>query len=289
MSYLNVGEENGNNIELYYEDLGEGTPVILIHGWPLSGASWEKQVMPLLQSGHRVITYDRRGFGQSSRPYLGYNYETLAEDLRHLILKLDLSNVTLVGFSMGNGEIARYLGKFGTDRVSRAAFLAPILPSLLKKEKSQESGVDMSIFDGIQQGLLKDRPAFLTDFFKNFFNIDEFEGKRISKEVFQYSWNVAVAASPIATFQCTQAWKEDFRKDIQKIDIPTLLVHGTGDRILPIDVTARPLSKMIKGCKFIEIKDAPHGFLATHAEEINKVLMDFLNEKTTDTRVTGLS
>src|SRR5581483_4808110 len=225
MPYVNVGTENSGNIELYYEDHGAGKPVVLIHGWPLSGRSWEKQVPPLLDAGYRVVTYDRRGFGESSKPTVGYNYDTLAEDLHKLITKLDLRNVTLAGFSMGGGEVARYLGTYGTERVSNAIFMAAIPPFLLKTPDNPE-GVDRSVFDGIQKGLAADRPAFLSQFVSNFYNIDVLRGKLISDQDVQLSWNIAALASPKGTLDCVAAWLTDFRKDLQRINIPTLVIHG---------------------------------------------------------------
>src|SRR6185503_9521473 len=178
MPYVTVGTENSANIELYYEDHGSGKPVVLIHGWPLSGASWEKQVPALLEAGFRVITYDRRGFGQSSRPTSGYDYDTLSGDLSKLMTKLELRDATIVGFSMGGGEVARYLGKHGADRVSKAVFMAAIPPFLLKTPDNS-AGVDGGVFDGIKKGIAADRPAFIANFLNNFYNVDALRGKRI--------------------------------------------------------------------------------------------------------------
>ncbi len=221
MPYVNVGQENSGGIDLYYEDHGSGAPVVLVHGWPLSGASWEKQTAALLSAGHRVITYDRRGFGRSSQPWTGYDYDTFAEDLHKLVTKLDVRNFTLVGFSMGGGEVARYIGNYGSECVSKAVFIASIQPFLLKTADNPK-GVDGSVFKGIEQGIAADRPAFLSAFFKNFYNVDVLGGKLISDEVLRYSWNVAVAASPKGTLDCVSAWLADFRSDLQKINVPTL-------------------------------------------------------------------
>lgn len=274
MNYITVGKENSCNIGIYYEDYGTGKPVVLIHGWPLSGASWEKQVPVLLASGRRVISYDRRGFGNSSKPTSGYDYDTFAEDLNKIILTLDLHNVMLVGFSMGGGEIARYLGKYGSKRVERVVFLSSVPPFLLKTPDNP-SGVDKSVFDGIMKAISVDRLAFLSKFFSDFYNVDILEGKRVSKQVVQFSWNVAAGASPKGTFDCVSAWLTDFRKDLARIDVPTLIIQGDADRILPIDSTGRRLHEAIKGSRYVEIKDGPHGIIWTHSEEVNRELLAF--------------
>lgn len=272
---ISVGQENSTPIELYYEDHGSGKPVVLIHGWPLSGASWEKQVAALLAAGHRVITYDRRGFGESSRPTTGYDYDTFAEDLHKLVTKLDLRDFALVGFSMGGGEVARYLGKYGSERVSKAVFIAAIPPFLLKTADNP-SGVDGSAFEGIKSAIVADRPAFLSAFLVDFYNVDVLGGKRVSDQVVQYGWNVAVGASAKGTLDCVSAWLTDFHKDLPRIDVPTLVIHGDDDRILPITSTAIPLSKGIKGARLVIVKGGPHGILWTHAEIVNSELVDFL-------------
>src|ERR1700756_5840915 len=236
MPYITVGKESSSNIDLYYEDHGSGSPVVLIHGYPLSGASWEKQVPALLNAGHRVITYDRRGFGKSSQPTTGYNYDTFAEDLRKVIQHLELRDFALVGFSMGGGEVARYFGKYGSKDVSKAVIISGVPPFLLKTPDNPE-GVDASVFDGIKKAATADRYAFFTEFFKNFYNTDQFLGKRVSQEAVQSSWNVAAAASPIASLACVPTWYEDFRKDVVRIDVPALVLHGDADRILPINAS----------------------------------------------------
>jgi pimeloyl-ACP methyl ester carboxylesterase len=236
MPYIGIGEENFGNIDLYYEDHGTGKPVVLIHGWPLSGASWEKQVAALLTAGYRVITYDRRGFGRSSQPATGYNYDIFAEDLHKLVKKLDLHDLALVGFSMGGGEVARYLGTYGSERVSKAVFIASVSPFLLKTTDNPE-GVDGSVFEEIKKAIATDRPAFLSTFLANFYNVDALGGKRISDQVVQYSWNIAVGASAKGTLDCVPAWGTDFRNDLSRINVPTLVIHGDADRILPIAAT----------------------------------------------------
>ena len=278
MSSISVGQENSGSIDLYYEDHGKGKPVVLIHGWPLSGASWEKQVAALLAAGHRVITYDRRGFGRSSQPSTGYNYDTFAEDLHKVVTKLDLRDFALVGFSMGGGEVARYIGTYGSKLVSKAVFIASVPPMLLKTADNPE-GVDGSVFEGIKKAIAADRPAFLTAFFNNFYNVDVLGGKRVSDQAVQFSWNVAAGASPKGTLDCVSAWLTDFRKDLARIDVPTLVVHGDADRILPIDVTGKRTHELIKGSRLVVIEGGPHGLNWTHADQINSELLDLLGQK----------
>jgi len=275
MSTLTVGKENSTPIELYYEDHGSGSPVVLIHGWPLSGASWEKQTAALLSAGHRVITYDRRGFGRSSQVATGYNYDTFASDLDKLLKKLDLRKVALVGFSMGSGEVTRYLGKYGSTRVRKAVLIGTLGPYLVKTTDNPD-GVDASVFDGIKSAIRADRPAFLMEFLRNFYNYDVTGGTLVSERVLEDNWNVAAGASAIGTLKCVDCWIEDFRKDIAKNKAPTLILHGDADRILPPDATSRRQAKMIKNVKFVELAGGPHGVLWTHAEQINHELVKFL-------------
>jgi non-heme chloroperoxidase len=275
MPYVTVGKENSASIDIYYEDFGVGQPIVLIHGFPLSGHSWEKQVAVLLDKGYRVITYDRRGFGNSSQPSFGYDYDTFAEDLNTLITKLDLRNVVLVGFSMGTGEVTRYLGKYGSDRVSKAVLIAPVPPFLLKTDDNPE-GVDRSVFDGIMKIIVEDRPAYLSAFLKDFFNVDVFLGARISNEAIQMSWNVAAAASAKGTLDCVPSWLTDFRDDLPRIDVPTLIVHGDADRILPFESTAARLQQLIKDSRLVVIPGGPHAINWTHADQVNSALLDFL-------------
>ena len=275
MPYVTVGKENSGGIDLYYEDHGSGKPVVLIHGWPLSGRSWEKQVPALLEAGRRVVTYDRRGFGESSKPTFGYDYDTFAADLDALVTKLDLRDAALVGFSMGGGEVARYLGKHGSERVTKAAFLAAIPPFLLKTPDNP-AGVDGAVFDGIKKGIAADRPAFLSTFLSNFYNVDVLGGKRVSDDLVQLSWTIASGASPTGTLECVGAWLTDFRKDLAKIEVPTLVVHGDADRIVPLEASARRTHEAVKGSRLVVLKDAPHGLTWTHAEEVNRALIDHL-------------
>lgn len=275
MGRITVGQENSDNIDLYYEDHGTGKPVVLIHGWPLSGASWEKQVGALLSAGLRVITYDRRGFGDSSKPTSGYDYDTLAADLHKVVTKLDLRSSSLVGFSMGGGEVARYLGTYGSERVSKAVFISSVPPFLLKTADNPE-GVDKSVFDGIQKAVVADRPAFLSAFFKDFYNVDVLGGTRISEQALQSSWNVAAGASAKGTLDCVPAWGIDFRKDLQKINVPTLVIHGDADRILPIAATGIRTNKAVKGSRLVVVEGGPHGVNWTHADKVNPELVGFL-------------
>lgn len=274
MSYINVGKENTTDIHLYYEDHGRGDAVVLVHGYPLSGASWEKQAAALLAGGKRVITYDRRGFGKSSQPTTGYDYDTFAADLHALIGHLKLDSFSLAGFSMGGGEVARYLGKYGTKRVKRAAILGGVPPYLLKAPGNSE-GVDKSVFDGIEGAIKKDRYAFFTEFFKNFYNADKFLGSRVSQEVLQIGWNTAALSSATASLACVATWYTDFRADVEKIDIPTLVLHGNADRIVPFEASGARTAKLIKGAELVVIKDGPHNFAWTHAEETNEHLVRF--------------
>ena len=278
MNYITVGKENSCNIDIYYEDYGSGKPVVLIHGWPLSSSSWEKQIPSLMEAGYRVIAYDRRGFGQSSKPASGYNYDTLAEDLNKIMTKLNLRAAALVGFSMGGGEVARYLGKYGSERVSKAVFMSAIPPFLLKTSDNPE-GVDGSVFDGMKKAIKADRPAFLTEFFSNFYNVDILKGTKISDEVVRLSWNIGSSASPKGTLDCVSAWLVDFREELKRINIPVLIMHGDADRILPLAATGKRTPEFVKGSRLVVIKGAPHGMNWTHAEEINRELLAFLNEK----------
>jgi non-heme chloroperoxidase len=278
MPYVVVGQENSGDIELYYEDHGSGQAVVLIHGYPLSGASWEKQVPVLLDAGYRVITYDRRGFGKSSQPTTGYNYDTFAEDLHNLLAKLKLRDFTLVGFSMGGGEVARYIGKYGSKGVSKAVIISGVPPYLLKAADNPE-GVDASVFAGIEKAVVADRYAFFTSFFQNFYNTDLLLGKRVSKETVQASWNIAAGASATASLACVPTWHEDFRQDLARIDVPTLVIQGEADRILPITASGLRTAKLIKGAQLLVVKDGPHCITWTHAEEVNGELLSFLSEK----------
>lgn len=277
MPYVNVGQENSGAIDLYYEDLGQGQPVVLVHGWPLSGRSWEKQAAALLAGGYRVITYDRRGFGASSQPSGGYDYDTLADDLHKLVGKLDLRGFALVGFSMGGGEVARYIGRYGSQRVSNAVIMAAVTPCL-RKAADNPNGIDGSVFAGIQKAIVDDRPKFLSEFLSNFFNVDKLGGSRISDQAVQANWNIAVGASPKGSHDCVGIWGTDFREDLAKFKLPTLVMHGDSDRAVPLEVSGALTHKLVPGSQLVVIKDGPHGINWTHAEEVNRALLDFLKQ-----------
>jgi non-heme chloroperoxidase len=277
-TYVTVGKEISGDVELYYEDHGSGQPVVLIHGYPLSGASWEKQVPALLGAGYRVITYDRRGFGRSGQPTDGYNYDTFAADLRQLIEQLKLEDFILVGFSMGGGEIARYFGRYGSKGVSKAVIIGGVPPFLLKTPDNPE-GVDAGVFEGIQKAVAADRYAFFTEFFKNFYNTDLLLGKRVSEQVVRASWNIAAGASATASLACVPTWHEDFREDLKRVDVPTLVIHGDEDRIVPFTASGQRTAKLIKGARLVVVKGGPHNIGWTHAEEVNAALLTFLGER----------
>ncbi len=289
MPYITVGKENSGPIDLYYEDHGTGKPVVLVHGWPLSSKSWEKQVPALIDAGYRVVAYDRRGFGNSAKPTLGYDYDTLAGDLHTLMTELDLAGATLVGFSMGGGEVASYLGTYGSNRVERAVFISAIPPFLLKTADNPE-GVEGSAFDGFMESIAADRPAFLTGFFQDFYNVDVYGGDRISDEVLRLSWNIAAAASPRGTLDCVPAWLTDFRGDLAKIDVPVLVIHGDADRIVPFPASGKRIHDTVEGSRLVVIEGGPHGITWTHAGEVNRELLGFLEERVEPMQpVAGLS
>jgi pimeloyl-ACP methyl ester carboxylesterase len=278
MGFITVGEENSAPIDLYYEDQGSGQPVVLIHGYPLNGHSWELQTRDLLDAGYRVITYDRRGFGQSSKVGTGYDYDTFAADLDTVLTTLDLRDVVLVGFSMGTGELARYVARHGHDRVAKLAFLASLEPFLVAGDDNPE-GLPQEAFDGIEAAARADRYAWYTQFFSDFYNLDENLGKRISQEAVTASWNVATSSAPVAAYAVVSSWIEDFRSDVEAVresGKPALILHGTADNILPIDATARRFRTLLPDAQYIEFEGAPHGLLWTHANDVNAALRTFL-------------
>lgn len=279
MPFVTAGQENSGPIELYYEDHGAGSPVVLIHGYPLDGRSWEKQEAALLEAGHRVIAYDRRGFGQSSQPASGYDYDTFAADLDALMTTLDLRDVTLVGFSMGTGEVTRYLGTYGSDRVTRAALLAPIPPFLLQTDDNP--GLPQELFDGFTHAAKADRPAFMTGFLTNFYNYDVYKDTLVSEDRFRASWITAVAASAIGAVACIGSWLTDFRKDVAGFDVPVLVVQGDQDRILPPPHTGNRLPALIPGLTHISVAGGPHAIIWTHADQVNTTLLEFLGHPST--------
>jgi non-heme chloroperoxidase len=279
MPYVTVGTENDNDIKIYYEDHGSGQPIVLIHGYPLNSDSWEQQERVLLGTAYRVIRYDRRGFGNSSRPTIGYDYDTFAADLNALLEHLGLDDIVLAGFSMGTGEVIRYLGKYGSERVRRAVLFGAIPPFLLKTDDNPE-GVDGEVFEGIKAAVVKDRYAYFKDFFDNFYNVDKLAPERISDQAWQASFNVAAGASPHASYACVDTWLTDFRRDLPKIDVPVLVMHGTEDRILPFESTAKRLPDLVANLKLIPVDGGPHNIGWTHSDEVNTGLLEFLAEDT---------
>jgi non-heme chloroperoxidase len=278
MGFITVGEENSAPIDIYYEDQGTGQAVVLIHGYPLSGHSWERQTRELLAAGHRVITYDRRGFGQSSKVGTGYDYDTFAADLNAVLETLDLRDVVLVGFSMGTGELARYVAKHGTERIAKLAFLASLEPFLVQRDDNPD-GVPQEVFDGIEAAARADRYAWFTQFYRDFYNLDQTLGSRISEDVVRANWNTATASAPVAAYAVVSSWIEDFRDDTEAVraaGLPTLILHGTADNILPIDATGRRFRDLVPHADYVEVEDAPHGLLWTHADEVNSALLAFL-------------
>jgi non-heme chloroperoxidase len=275
MPFVKVGTENQADIEIHFNDHGTGRPVVLIHGYPLDGNSWERQERELLAAGYRCVSYDRRGFGRSSQPTVGYDYDTFAADLSTLLEHLDLRDVVLCGFSMGTGEVTRYLGRYGSARVRKAALFGVIPPFLLKTEDNPE-GVNGQVFEGIKAAIVKDRYAYFKDFLDNFYNVDILRPDRISDQAWQSSFTVAVGSSPYATYACVDTWLTDFREDLPKIDVPTLVMHGTEDRILPFEATAARLSELIADVTVVPVEGGPHNIGWTHPEEVNAALLDFL-------------
>jgi non-heme chloroperoxidase len=278
MPFVTVGQENSGPISIYYEDHGAGRPVVLVHGWPLSGASWERQVVALLGAGYRVITYDRRGFGASSRPATGFDYDTLVADLNTLMTELDLRDAALIGFSMGGGEVARYVGTYGVDRLASVVFMSAVPPFLLHTDDNPE-GAPPELFSGLQAQIAADRPGWLSHLFQDFYNADVFGGTRISDAAMQLSWNIATAGSAIGTWELVNSFSHtDFRDDLATVTVPTLVIHGDADRIVPFEISGRRTHEMIPGSRLEVIGGAPHGMGWTHADEVNKVLLDFLAE-----------
>lgn len=277
MGHITVGNENSTPIELYYEDHGSGPPAVLLAGWPLDSRSWEPQIHALLEAGHRVIAYDRRGFGQSSRPTEGYDFDTLAADLDALLSTLDLHDVTLIGFSLGTGELARYIGTHGTGRLRGCVFIETLAPSFAKSEENPD-GVDQAGVAAVQQAILDDRYAWLTGLVGDLLNLDDNLGTRVSEETVRVLWTAGADASPWATWACPPGWLEDFSADIERIDVPTLILHGSADRILPIAGQGRRLHAALPGARYVEVEGGPHVMCVTHAEEINRELLAFLRE-----------
>ena len=276
MPTVTVGQENSASIEIHYEDHGAGQPVVLIHGYPLSGRGWDKQVPALLEAGYRVITYDRRGFGQSSQPVTGYDYDTFAADLHALLEHLDLRDAVLVGHSMGTGEVTRYLGRYGSARVAKGVLVAPIPPYLLQTGDNPE-GVPLSLFDGFAAAARADTPAWMKGFLENFYNFDTLRGTLVSEQAFQTSWNLAVTASATAAVACIATWATDFRDDLPKIDVPVLIIQGDADQVLPLAKTGQRLPALLKDAQLTVIEGGPHAIPWTHAAQVNTALLGFLS------------
>ena len=275
MPTVTVGQENSADIEIYYEDHGAGQPVVLIHGYPLSGRAWDKQVRVLLDAGYRVITYDRRGFGKSSQPTSGYDYDTFAADLNTLLEYLDLRDAVLAGHSMGTGEVTRYLSRYGSARVAKGVLVSPIPPYLLQADDNPE-GVPQALFDGFAQAAQADTPAWMKGFLDNFYNMDTLRGALVSDQAWQASWNLAVTASATAAVACIGTWTTDFRDDLPKIDVPMLVIHGDADQVLPLDKTSGRLPGLIKDMHLVVVEGGPHAIPWTHAAQVNAALLDFL-------------
>ncbi len=276
MAKLNVGTENTAPVEIHYEDHGAGKPVVLIHGWPLSGRSWEAQVPALVDAGHRVITYDRRGFGASSQPWEGYDYDTFAADLNALLEHLDLREAALVGFSMGGGEVVRYIGTYGTERVSHAVLAAAVPPYLFKSEDNPDGGLDDATIQQFEEGVKGDRIAFLDGFTQGFFAAGE-KDDLLSEVQRLYARDIAAFASPKGTLECIAAFgRTDFRGDVEKVTVPTLVIHGDSDGIVPFEVSGKRSHEAIAGSRLVLVEGAPHGLNATHAKQFNDALLEFL-------------
>jgi non-heme chloroperoxidase len=275
MPKVTAGRENSADIEIHYEDHGAGQPVVLIHGYPLSGRAWDKQVLALLEAGHRVITYDRRGFGQSSQPVVGYDYDTFAADLDALLEHLDLQDAVLVGHSMGTGEVTRYLSAYGSARVAKGVLVSPIPPFLLQTSDNPD-GVPQSLFDGFVQAARSDMPTWMKGFLDNFYNVDTLRGTLVSDQAYQASWNIAASASATAAVACIPTWATDFRADLPKVNVPMLVIQGDADQVLPLDKTGKRLPGLVKDLQLVVVEGGPHAIPWTHADQVNTELLGFM-------------
>lgn len=273
-----ITKNDNQNVELYYEDFGSGQPLILIHGWPLSGKSWEMQIPVLLDLGYRVITYDRRGFGKSSPTADGYDYDSLAKDLHELISQLELKNVILFGFSMGGGEVVRYLTNYGSENVDKVALISSIIP-LVKQKEDNPDGVPQEKLDTIMESLKTDRVTFLESFHKDFYSYGLLS-QSVSQKQLDYDWSIASCASPIATIKCAESWANtDFRPELVNVKVRTLIVHGDNDKVVPIETAGKQAAQGIANNEFMIIEGAPHGLNVTHADELNTIITGFLTTK----------
>ena len=275
MGTIAVGEENSAPVELYYEDQGSGRPVVLLHGWPFDGRSWEPQLHPLLEAGFRVVNYDRRGFGRSSAATTGYDFDTLSGDLDTVLRTLDLRDVSIVSFSLGTGELARYIGRFGTERLRSAVFIESLTPTFAQGPDNPK-GVDAAGVKGVQQAILDDRFAWLTGMMDNFLNLDDYQGTLVSADTVRAMWSAGADASPYATWACPQGWLEDFTADLARVDVPALIMHGTADRILSVDGQGRRAHDALPAARYVEIEGGPHIHPVTHTAEVNRELLRFL-------------
>lgn len=277
MPYIKKNPENPSSVNLFFEDMGGGKPVILIHGWPVSHEMWEYQVGALVNAGYRCIAYDRRGFGQSDKPWTGYDYDTLADDLHELITALDLWEVTLVGYSMGGGEVIRYLGRYGSSRIAKAVLVSSVVPLLVKTDDHEE-GIPREVFDEIVAKIHDDRPGFLAEFGKQFFN-EGILNKPVSPQIQDWLFNMAIVADPNATAECVRSFSEtDFRMDLSTIAIPVMIIHGDADKTVPLEATSELTSLQLPNAAFYKIEDAPHGLFITHKAELNQLLINFLRQ-----------
>jgi non-heme chloroperoxidase len=276
MPFVTAGTENSAGIEIYYEDHGAGQPVVLIHGYPLSGRAWDKQVPALLDAGYRVITYDRRGFGRSSQPATGYDYDTFAADLNTLLEDLDLHDAVLAGHSMGTGEVTRYLGRYGSARVAKGVLVAPI-PPYLRQAGDNPGGIPQSVFDGFTQAAAADTPAWMKGFLDTFYNTETLLGTLVSDQALAASWNLAVTASATAAVACIATWATDFRADLPGIDVPILVIQGDADQVLPLDKTGKQLPSLINDVQLVVVEGGPHAIPWTHATQVNTALLDFIH------------
>jgi non-heme chloroperoxidase len=288
MATITVGRENSAAIDIYYEDQGSGPAVVLLSGWPFDSRSWEPQLHALLDAGYRVIATDRRGFGRSSRPSVGYDFDTLSADLDALLTELDLQEVTLVGFSLGTGEVFRYISRYGTARLRGAVIIESLAPTFVKSAENP-AGVDEAGVAGVQQAILEDRFAWLTGLIGDFLNLNDYLGKRVSEDFVRALWAAGAEASATATWACVRTWLDDFHSDIRRIDIPTLIVHGTADRILSIDGQGRMLHAALPGARYVEVDGGPHVLGVTHAAELNRALLEFLSDPPAAGATTGRS